>query len=342
MLREFDSLEELKRGIYLWIVPFIVIALLLNRFLNINGPFDLVLNSVLILWFLLSWMMNYLNKFIHFAEQSNILLVTIYHVSTFFDVVHNDLARTGTGSLGDFIVWMPLYLMFIFLTLGVKRGLFFSITIFLVTFGIGLAYFQEFSMESLDSLLQFYFANIIYILVPYYAQHLFRAYTEVEVFKKYAYIDALTRIANRHRIDEWLERKRFIAALDHGAFSILFFDIDHFKKVNDIHGHKIGDCVLKELASLISGNLDEMDLFGRWGGEEFIIISDITGEQAVQKADFFRELIETYTFKGAGRLTASFGVTTFKKEDSIDSLLNRADEALYYSKNTGRNKVSIR
>jgi diguanylate cyclase (GGDEF)-like protein len=341
MLREFDSLEELKRGIYLWILPFVIVALLFNSFLNNNGLFDFVVNTVLIVWFLLSWIMVYHNLFIHFAEQSNLLLISLYQVSIFFEVVHNDLAKTGTGSLGDFIVWMPLYLMFIFLTLGIKRGLFFSIFIFLVTFGIGLAYLQEFSKESIDSLLQFYFANIIYILIPYYAQHLFRSYTEIEVFKKYAYIDSLTRIANRHRIDEWLEQMHSIAVRDYTSFSVIFFDIDHFKKVNDLYGHKIGDCVLKELAALISANLEEDDLLGRWGGEEFILLSNATGEQAWQKAEYYRELVEMHSFKGAGSLTASFGVTTYQKEDCIDSLLNRADEALYFSKNNGRNKVSF-
>ena len=167
---------------------------------------------------------------------------------------------------------------------------------------------------------------------------LFRS--EVEVFKKFAYIDSLTRIANRHRIDEWLEQMHSIAVRDYTSFSVIFFDIDRFKKVNDLYGHKIGDCVLKELATLISANLEEDDLLGRWGGEEFILLSNATGEQAWQKAEFYRELVGTHSFKGAGSLTASFGVTTFQKEESIDSLLNRADKALYFSKHNGRNKVS--
>lgn len=341
MLREFDSLEELKRGIYLWVLPFVTLATLINGLINSENLFDGTINAILFIWFTLSWFWAYFKRGLRFGEYSNLLLISLYLMATIFDVIYFELAKYGTGSLGDFIIWIPLYIMLIFVTLGIRNGLLFSITIFFITFLMGLFNFKHLSAESIDSLSQFYFATIVYILVLYYAQYFYRAYTEVELFKKFAYIDSLTRVANRHQIDLWLENKRLGSKSEHHTYSIIFFDIDHFKKVNDRHGHKIGDCVLKELASLICENLEQKDLFGRWGGEEFIIISDITGQQAVQKADFFRELVETHTFKGAGQLTASFGVTTFKKEDSIDSLLNRADEALYFSKNNGRNKVSF-
>ncbi|GAE44148.1 GGDEF domain-containing protein [Mesobacillus boroniphilus] len=194
--------------------------------------------------------------------------------------------------------------------------------------------------ESIDSLTQFHAANIVYILVLFYAQNMFRAFTERDFFKKHAYIDSLTRVANRHQIDVWLE-ERLEAAEDGRAFSIIFFDIDLFKKVNDDFGHKIGDCVLKELSAIVSGNLTDGDLFGRWGGEEFILITDNTGGQAYEKAEHFRKMVENHCFKGAGSLTASFGVTDYQSGDNIDSLLNRADEGLYVSKNSGRNKVTV-
>jgi diguanylate cyclase (GGDEF)-like protein len=170
---------------------------------------------------------------------------------------------------------------------------------------------------------------------------MFRAFTERDFFKKHAYIDSLTRVANRHQIDVWLEEKLEAAEEDEKPFSIIFFDIDHFKKVNDQYGHKIGDCALKELSAIVSGNLLEGDRFGRWGGEEFILITDATSRSVLEKAEHYRKLVERHTFKGAGSLTASFGVTEFRHGDNIDSLLNRADEGLYLSKNNGRNKVSM-
>lgn len=339
MFDKFDTIAELKRSVYMWLLPIITVALVINSFLNNQSQFDTIINSTLIFWFSVSWVLVYLNRGILFGEYSNLLLVSIYHVLTLFDVVHNDLATTG-GSLGDFIVWMPLIIMFFFLVLGTKRGIYFSIFIFLITLTIAVIYSRQMTPESIDSLTQFHAANIVYILVLFYAQNMFRAFTERDFFKKHAYIDSLTHVANRHQIDVWLEEK-LKAAEDGRAFSIIFFDIDHFKKVNDDFGHKIGDCVLKELSAIVSGNLTDGDQFGRWGGEEFILITDSTDAKAYEKAEHFRRMVENHCFRGAGSLTASFGVTDYQSGDNIDSLLNRADEGLYASKNSGRNKVTV-
>jgi diguanylate cyclase (GGDEF)-like protein len=163
----------------------------------------------------------------------------------------------------------------------------------------------------------------------------------MELLKKYAYLDSLTGVANRHQIDEWLDQKLSDSREMHTSFSIIFFDIDYFKRVNDLFGHKIGDSVLVELAVLIQEHLAIRDRLGRWGGEEFIVISDVTGNNAIAFADYLREKVEEHEFKEVGRLTASFGVADSRLEDTIDSLLNRADEGLYQSKNTGKNKVSM-
>jgi diguanylate cyclase (GGDEF)-like protein len=341
MFNNLDTIDELKRSVYMWLLPIITIALVINSFLNNESLFDTVINTTLIVWFIISLVIVYLNRGIRYGEYITLFLVSGYHVFTLIDVVHNDLSQTG-GSLGDFIVWIPLIIMFFFLVLGTKKGLYYSIFIFMITLTIAVIYSGEMAPESIDSLTQFHAANIVYILVLFYAQNMFRAFTERDFFKKHAYIDSLTRVANRHQIDVWLEEKLEAAEEEGKAFSIIFFDIDHFKKVNDLFGHKIGDCVLKELSAIVSGNLADGDLFGRWGGEEFILISNSTGGQAYEKAEHFRKIVENHYFKGAGRLTASFGVTDYQNGDNIDSLLNRADEGLYVSKNSGRNKVSVK
>ena len=340
MFNNFDTIDELKRSVYLWLLPIITIALVINSILNEMSRFDVIVNFTLIFWFSVSWLLAYLNRGIRFGEYSNLLLVSLYHVFTLVDVVYNNLAKTG-GSLGDFIVWMPLIIMFFFLVLGTKKGLYYSIFIFLITLAVGVVYSGQMTPESIDSLTQFHAANIVYILVLFYAQNMFRAFTERDLLKKYAYLDSLTHVANRHQIDVWLEEKLEAAEKEGEQFSAIFFDIDHFKKVNDVFGHKIGDCVLKELSAIVSVNLTDGDLFGRWGGEEFILITDSTGGQAYEKAEHFRKMVENHCFNGVGNLTASFGVTDYQSGDNIDSLLNRADKGLYTSKNCGRNKVSV-
>jgi diguanylate cyclase (GGDEF)-like protein len=342
MFKQFETLADLKRIVFLWVVPFIIIALVLNTVLqtaDAPNKFNFIINNILTVWFLVSWGLLYKKWYVGFAEYSNLALVSVYHVTTFYDALVNYMVIDG-GSLGDFIVWMPIYIMFIFITLGTKQGFYFSIGIYAVTLINGIVYFNQLSTESLDSLFQFYFSNFVYIIVLYYAQHMFKAYAKVEMFKRHAYVDSLTGIANRHRIDEFLEIKLKDSKEMHIPFSIIFFDIDHFKKVNDRFGHKIGDSVLIELAGLIDKYLSKRDLLGRWGGEEFIIINDFSGNDAIKLAEQLRKNVEAHSFKGAGRLTASFGVTVSQESDSIDSLLSRVDEGLYNSKNLGRNKVS--
>nr|WP_263323416.1 GGDEF domain-containing protein [Neobacillus sp. Marseille-Q6967] len=343
MFKKFESLAELKISIYLWVIPCIVIALVSNTLLqNIDGAnkFDFMINTTLSIWFAISWVLLYKRKFIRFIEYSNLALVSFYHLTTFFDSVRNYMAISG-GSLGDFIIWMPIINLFFFLTLGTKRGLYFSIFIFLTTFIIGITYLNGLSAISIDSLGQFYFAYLVYIIVLYYAQHVFKTYADLEMFKKHAFIDSLTGIANRLRIDQWLEKKLSGLKEKQGHFSIIFFDIDHFKDVNDQFGHKVGDEVLAELAKLVKEQLSHQESFGRWGGEEFIIISNTIGEETRKLAEHLRKAVESHDFKGAGKITGSFGVTHAHPGDTIDSLLNRVDKGLYQSKDRGRNTISF-
>jgi diguanylate cyclase (GGDEF)-like protein len=342
MLNTFESLSDLKIRIYLWVLPCVIIALISNTLLqNSEGlnKFDFTINNTLSIWFIISWFLLYKKIFIRFLEYSNLALVSFYHVTTFFDSVRNYMVISG-GSLGDFIIWMPIITLFFFLTLGTKRGLYYSIVIFLTTFVTGVMYLNSLSSESIDSLGQYYFANLVYIIVLYYAQNVFKTYADLEMFKKHAYYDSLTRIANRLQIDEWLEKKLARLQENSEGFSIIFFDIDHFKAVNDNYGHKVGDEVLVEFADLIQRHLTNRELFGRWGGEEFVIISSTVGTNAIILADQLRKIVAEHCFKGAGNLTASFGITNSKPGDSIDSLLNRADQGLYQCKNCGRNQVS--
>lgn len=342
MKKQYDSLADLKRGIYLWIVPLIVTALILNTVMQ-NSPIEnkmsFIINNALTIWLFFCWILLIKRRWVKFAEYSCLTLITVYHIATFFDTVSHYLLPSG-GALGDFIVWMPIYLAFIFLTLGVKKGLSFSILIFLLTLVDGLIYFDRLSADSLDSLLQYYFANFVYVVVLYGAQHIFKGYAEAQLIKKHAYLDSLTGIANRHRIDGWFEQKLNDSKEMNISFSVIFFDIDHFKMINDQFGHKVGDAILIELADLIQKNLVVRELFGRWGGEEFIIIPAVTGKGAINLAELLRETIAQHDFHSVGKLTASFGVTESLPDDTIDSLLSRVDEGLYQSKHRGRNKVS--
>lgn len=152
--------------------------------------------------------------------------------------------------------------------------------------------------------------------------------------------DKLTGTYNRIKIDECLEieAKRY-NRYDH-EFGIIIIDIDFFKKVNDTYGHQAGDKVLQEFANLIKDNIRKTDVLGRWGGEEFVVICiEIDKQNLLLLAEKLRNKIQEYDFYKAGRKTASFGVTMYKKNEKIENFINRADTALYEAKKTGRNKV---
>jgi diguanylate cyclase (GGDEF)-like protein len=120
----------------------------------------------------------------------------------------------------------------------------------------------------------------------------------------------------------------------------VLLDIDHFKSVNDKYGHPVGDQVLVDVARLLAEGTREVDVVGRWGGEEFLIICpDTTFDGAMAAAEKLRELISNHSFSVVGSKTASFGVATVRTNDTIPALMARADSALYLCKANGRNCV---
>ncbi|MBU1916952.1 MAG: GGDEF domain-containing protein [bacterium] len=166
----------------------------------------------------------------------------------------------------------------------------------------------------------------------------------VQELEKLALIDTLTQISNRRHIESEIfnrieELKRYKL-----SFGILFIDIDNFKNFNDTHGHDMGDSILKIVAKTLSTTARPFDLFGRWGGEEFIgIIRNVGKEQLPRVAERMRALVEkshVKTDKEDLNITISIGATVAKPDDDLDSLVKRADELMYKSKTNGRNKVT--
>jgi diguanylate cyclase (GGDEF)-like protein len=156
-----------------------------------------------------------------------------------------------------------------------------------------------------------------------------------------AYTDSLTKIYNRlhfaHFLDAEIDKVRRYG----GTFSIIFFDLDYFKNVNDNFGHLAGDEVLEKVTEIVAKANRSADIFARYGGEEFIILTPETNlSGALVHAERLRNDIEQYEFPGVGHISSSFGVTEFDVEkDSVELLLERADKALYMAKEYGRNRV---
>jgi diguanylate cyclase (GGDEF)-like protein/PAS domain S-box-containing protein len=161
----------------------------------------------------------------------------------------------------------------------------------------------------------------------------------VEATKR-SHTDSLTGMINRLRINELLQMEIDRVERYGGDLCVALMDIDKFKNINDTYGHLVGDRVLIMMAKILTQKTRKTDLAGRWGGEEFLIVLTNTPlDGAVKKLETVRHLIETEDFESIPKVTASFGVASYQSQDTLESLVGRADVALYFAKENGRNRV---
>jgi len=165
--------------------------------------------------------------------------------------------------------------------------------------------------------------------------------------QKEAYTDSLTGIANRKSFDKEILAKISHAQENDTNLCLIMADIDHFKNFNDTHGHTFGDQVIKLVAVMLSNGINQSSIAARYGGEEFGVILPATElNDAVNLANDMRlaisakKLIKRSTQQEVGKITMSFGVTSYAHREDVISFINRADQALYAAKNAGRNRVN--
>ncbi len=152
--------------------------------------------------------------------------------------------------------------------------------------------------------------------------------------------DGLTKLYNRFKIDELLRKEIDNSLTTNESFGGCLLDIDFFKNINDTYGHQVGDETLIKIAKFLLTHIRTSDYAGRWGGEEFLIIFPKINEQQLQiLAEKIRQKIKEVSFEKVGYLTISIGITIFQKNDTIESIIKRADKALYKAKNNGRDCV---
>lgn len=182
--------------------------------------------------------------------------------------------------------------------------------------------------------MQFFLAGVAAILLLNYLASLQGHLSSTRLV---AYVDALTGLPNRRYAEELLRG----AERSHEPFALVLFDIDHFKQINDRFGHSVGDVVLREVARVVSLEVRGRHDVARWGGEEFVLIlpgADVWSAQLL--AERVRRAIAAHVFEGGLRVTASFGVAS-SEPGGVDALVQRADTAMYISKDQGRDRVTI-
>lgn len=175
-----------------------------------------------------------------------------------------------------------------------------------------------------------------------YAAELAEMHNRIAELEKLSATDRLTGAWNRAHFDKTIaiELSRSVRYLQ--PLALIFFDIDHFKRVNDSYGHAVGDVVLRELVKVVRDNIRSSDMLFRWGGEEFVILAPSTSyRSAASLAETLRAKIEQHAIETVGHITISLGVSEHMSDESENACLQRADAAMYAAKNGGRNRVVV-
>ena len=166
--------------------------------------------------------------------------------------------------------------------------------------------------------------------------------TDKKLAQKLAITDNLTKLYNRAHLENVLKLQMAQSNRYNRYMCVVLLDIDYFKKINDNYGHQAGDTVLKEISNILKNNIRKSDTFGRWGGEEFLIITpDTNVEQCYLLCEKLRKVVESHTFENLSSVTISMGIAEFILNENSDSFIERADKAMYSSKKNGRNQVNI-
>lgn len=188
----------------------------------------------------------------------------------------------------------------------------------------------------------YYTILIIYCLIGAYSTNFYKRkfYAERNEILKISIIDPVTNIYNRAKFNEELKNWIVQSGSENKPLSLTLFDIDNFKKVNDNYGHLVGDAVMKNLTVIVKNLISYDDVFARWGGDEFVVLyPGLCIEEAKSLTERIKVGIQNNSLKKVQGITCSFGLVQMKKEDTSDSLLQRADNLLYEAKKSGKNRI---
>lgn len=342
------SFSELKQRIYQVVLPVLFITYIVLFIFGYRRHFfticDYVIFTILFLGISFCYFLLILNKNrLHIIEVAVCVTASIVFIIGMFDSIVNNLGFNGNHLLGSVVYWTPLLIIFYFLTFKGIIALIFSLIIysFTVLLGIYHVFLSTFSTPlTVYTLFQYYFASLAIIIAIYYFHSIIEIYLEAEISYERAHTDYLTNLPNRRRLEQKLNEEVEKARSNETTLSVILFDIDYFKIINDTFGHDVGDLALKNLSQIVRENIRDTDYFGRWGGEEFLIIAIHKNLlDGIAMAERMRDIISKKEFEKFGIITCSFGVAELQKNEICSSLIKRADIALYKAKKSGRNQV---
>lgn len=344
------ALLKIILGLASCLIP--VIWIYESQVLRFVNPIDLVAYPTLICLFVVSIIaLQLCPKLYNTVALSSIGAFIIYYsiclqaIIYGYEPVRNDYNVAGCAQ------WFPLLYTTLFMFMQRDRAMITSMVLYgsILLPTIAKLFRSSEVLRSdtvLPVLMQMMFSHPFYITALIGVSTLQISFAHAEgkanAMSLAANTDFLTQTANRRATDQVLQQALVQAQQTGTRIAAIFIDIDHFKQINDTFGHEVGDQVLVAIAGLLKLHLRYTDTLGRWGGEEFIIIvTDTTYTASYELAKRLCQAISNHPFTLVGSITASFGVALSLPEDSVESLINRADKALYQAKRQGRNQVAV-
>lgn len=326
----------LMNNILLILIPIFIFLIFLNVFIHRLYVIALIDAIAIIIAYAL---LAYFHKTNH-VHRTSFLAVVLYSLLLIAYVLIS-------GPQDYAFAWILVFPPISYFLLGRRLGRLITVFSFLIIF-LGIIWIQSMNDSSLfniTSLVNLIFsATCITILISFSELSRSKAYDFIrlknEELLRLSHTDALTGISNRLKLDEVMIKE--LARIKRGTphFSVIMGDLDLFKRFNDNYGHLAGDQILVEIASAIVPICRLTDTVGRWGGEEFLIICPETPlEGAMILAEKVRRAVESLPMHRYGSVTISCGVTSSKSGDDINTIIQRADKALYLAKSAGRNQI---
>ncbi len=326
----------LINNILLILIPIFLFLIFLNVFIHKLYVIALIDAIAIAISVALLW---------YFHSTSHVERVSMFAVGMYSLLLIAYILISGPNDYS--FAWILVFPPVSYFLLGRDKGRIITIVSFLIIF-VSVTWIQfasDASMFSIISLVNLIFsATCITILISFSELSRAKAYDFIrlknEELLRLSHTDALTGISNRLKLDEVMLKE--LARIKRGTpnFSVIIGDLDLFKRFNDNFGHLAGDQILVEIASAIVPVCRLADTVGRWGGEEFLIICPETPlEGAMVLAEKIRKAVESLQLHRYGSITISLGVTTSRTQDDINTIIHRADKALYLAKSDGRNQV---
>lgn len=361
-----ENFIKIKRKIYLWTFPIIIFTALFSLIDEVKQgriDFEMVMISTTVIIFSVAFICILISpKYIGEIEIPMLISISFLHFVKFFKSIHFDVFLNGDQTLGNFILWSPLFYLYILFVLdGKKKNWFPFIYSILICFGtiiIGVAeilYFRyvhniQLTGNLIKEVIQYYSSSLAFVIALYGVYTFKNSYLKTETLKELANLDGLTGVANRRRIEEMIQKYDINPEISR-PLSLVLIDIDHFKQYNDTYGHIEGDTCLRKIAKTIDNTvIIEGSLVGRYGGEEFLVILPRTDkEEASSIAEDIKRNIDVLQIPHSNSdiapiVTLSMGISTLYADNPLKNTydtLHEADEALYKVKRTSKNGIKL-